>query len=340
MKDQSRNFKNPFLIILIALTFVIAGYGCSPKTYLKSYSDPTFNPKTIKTLVIVKGDTRYAENYVFSQLFTQTAIERKKFFLVQDEYFPKRSVPKSIRKNVDALLIIALTHIYNGNLSAYLPTSIGANIRLIEAKTGKMLWSTTYSYSSYGTGYYAPAIEEAIEFVSNKLIDSIPLEYTVPSPVAKKKSKKKHSSVVLKKSKRKVKSQKPDHKISLPIKHEPLNPIKTIHKSSKIEKTKYPQPIKQEVVIKEMKAVDPKERDISISGVEKVGSGSKKEQLSETLTVKVFLGNLRKSSSKKSTIIATVKKGDSAALIRRKNRWFFIKLPYGRTGWAHETLFL
>ena len=176
-----------FFTIFIVSIVTITSYGCfSPKVYFKSYSDQKFNPNEIKKLAVVLDDTRLAENYVFSKLFTQTAIERKKFFLVYEESIAKDQISNEVKQNVDAFLSIGLTHIYHGNTSTYLPTSIGAYANLIEPKSGRMLWSANYSYSSEITGLDAPSIEEVMIIVSTKLIDSIPLEYFTPPPLAKK----------------------------------------------------------------------------------------------------------------------------------------------------------
>ena len=179
-----------FFTIFIVSIVTITSYGCfSPKAYFKSYSDQKFNPNEIKKLAVVVDDTRLAENYVFSKLFTQTAIERKKFFLVYEESIAKYQITNEVKQNVDAFLSIGLTHIYHGNMSTYLPTSIGAYANLIEPKSGRMLWSANYSYSSEITGPAAPSIEEVMIIVSNKLIDSIPLEYFTPPPLAEKQTK-------------------------------------------------------------------------------------------------------------------------------------------------------
>ena len=157
---------------------------------MKSYSDPEFKPNEIQRLAVVLDDTKLAGNHVLSKLYIQTAIERKKFFLVHSEPLSKNKITNKIRKDVDAFLLIGLTHIYHGNMSTYLPTSIGAYSNIIDAKSGKMLWNAKYSYSSYSTGLYAPSIEEAMIIVSNKLIDSVPLEYFAPSLQAKKQTQK------------------------------------------------------------------------------------------------------------------------------------------------------
>jgi type II secretory pathway predicted ATPase ExeA/tetratricopeptide (TPR) repeat protein len=51
-------------------------------------------------------------------------------------------------------------------------------------------------------------------------------------------------------------------------------------------------------------------------------------------------GNLRSKPSNDSEVITVVKQGESVSEIRRKNSWYFVKLPDGRLGWMHNTLFL
>ena len=173
------------IVLPMLIFFLFAAAGCSPKVYHKTYSDREFNPQDIKKLIIVAGDTKIRETYAFSEIFTQTASERKKFFLLHKDYFEKGKLNKSpFSKKADAFLVIALTHIYPGNLSRHLPTTIGANAKLIEAKTGKMVWNTTFSYSSSETGYFAPPIEEAMKIASEKIIDAVPLTYAGP-PISK-----------------------------------------------------------------------------------------------------------------------------------------------------------
>ena len=182
MPESLMKYAKISIVLPMLIFFLFAAAGCSPKVYHKTYSDREFNPQDIKKLIIVAGDTKIRETYAFSEIFTQTASERKKFFLLHKDYFEKGKLNKSpFSKKADAFLVIALTHIYPGNLSRHLPTTIGANAKLIEAKTGKMVWNTTFSYSSSETGYFAPPIEEAMKIASEKIIDAVPLTYAGPS---------------------------------------------------------------------------------------------------------------------------------------------------------------
>jgi formylglycine-generating enzyme required for sulfatase activity len=78
--------------------------------------------------------------------------------------------------------------------------------------------------------------------------------------------------------------------------------------------------------------------------IQKIGKetslDSTKNQIQKIGTVKVILGNIRKGPSKKYKIIATVKKGDKVTIIRRKNKWYYVRLAHGRLGWCHLSLLL
>ena len=173
----SRNFF--FAILLSGLSLMIF-YGCAPKIYISSYVDPQFNFDEIKTVVVVSKDSN-ANGLLFAEIFTQISLERKKFFLVQKDYTSKKKISKlELQTQADAFLEIAVTHAYLGNRTRFLPTSIGAYAKLIQPETNKMLWNMNYTYSSAKTGPSAPAIEEVMEIVVRKIIDDVPLKYTVP----------------------------------------------------------------------------------------------------------------------------------------------------------------
>jgi hypothetical protein len=55
-------------------------------------------------------------------------------------------------------------------------------------------------------------------------------------------------------------------------------------------------------------------------------------------TVKVILGNIRNGPSRKHKIIATVKRGEKVTIIRKENRWYYIRSEHGRMGWCHQSL--
>ncbi len=175
--QTSRNFL--FAILLPALSLMIF-YGCAPKVYVSSYADPKFDFDEIKTVVVVPQNSR-TNDLLFAEIFTQTAIERKKFFLSRKDYVLKKEISKSeLRTETDAFLEIAVTHAYLGNRTRFFPTSIGAYAKLIEPETNKMLWNMNYTYSSAETGPSAPAIEKVMKIVAMKIINDVPLKYTVP----------------------------------------------------------------------------------------------------------------------------------------------------------------
>ncbi len=64
------------------------------------------------------------------------------------------------------------------------------------------------------------------------------------------------------------------------------------------------------------------------------------ERPSVDLAVEVSAGNIRSKPSTKSSIIAVTKRGDVLSLIEERGNWKFVRLPDGRTGWAHKILFV
>lgn len=58
-----------------------------------------------------------------------------------------------------------------------------------------------------------------------------------------------------------------------------------------------------------------------------------------TDTVKVPAGNIRKEPNTDAPIILRVYRGDTLTISGQEGKWLFIKLPDGRNGWAHQTLF-
>lgn len=183
---------NYLFAILLSTMFLIIICGCAPRFYLSSHSDQEFDFSKIKKVAIVleKTDVSSESNLLFAKIFTQTARERKKFFLAQKEgYIPEEKISnQDLWKGADAFLKISLTHCHIGGYrSLAYSTSVGAYVRLVETGTGKMIWNTNYGYSSSRVGVFAPTAEEVMEIVAGKLIDTVPLKYTVPSPAASKK---------------------------------------------------------------------------------------------------------------------------------------------------------
>jgi len=179
-RSISRNF--PFALLLPAILLIVI-CGCAPKVYLSSYSDLQFNRSEIKTVAIVLENAR-ANNVLFAEIFTQAALERKKFFLARKDYILEREIStQDLRPGADAFLKIALAYCYSGSRTYHFPTSISAYAKLFETRTGRMVWKMNYAYSSPKVGPSAPMIEEVMKIVVRKLIDSVPLTYTAP-PVA------------------------------------------------------------------------------------------------------------------------------------------------------------
>lgn len=57
-------------------------------------------------------------------------------------------------------------------------------------------------------------------------------------------------------------------------------------------------------------------------------------------TIKVSIGNLRSRPTLNSSIIYSLKSGDTVTFMKKKEEWYIIKLHDDRTGWAHQSLFL
>jgi hypothetical protein len=184
---EKADMKNPqtsrnllFAVLLPALSLMII-YGCTPKICVSSYSDPEFDFDEIKKVVVVVPKNSKANGLLFAEIFTQTALERKKFFLIRKNYIPKKEISKpELRTEADAFLEIAVTHAYLGSRTYFFHTSIGTYAKLVELGTDKMLWNMNYTYKSAETGPSAPAIEEVMKIVVGKMIDAVPLKYTVP----------------------------------------------------------------------------------------------------------------------------------------------------------------
>ncbi|NVL90792.1 MAG: SPOR domain-containing protein [Desulfobacterales bacterium] len=164
-------------VLLFAL-FLIVIHGCAPKIYRSSYSDPEFDFDRIETMVIVLEDAKL-NNPLFAEIFIQTAVERQRFTLIQENYVLEEEISKQeLLAGVDAFLKISLTHCYPGFRTRFSPTSIGAYAKLIETGSGKTLWNMNYAYSSATGGSSAPMIEEVMKIVAKNLIDSVPIGAT------------------------------------------------------------------------------------------------------------------------------------------------------------------
>ena len=194
LKAKSRSNGRCLAWGLLLFTFLISGIGCSPKTYISTYSKDEFNPQHFKKVTIVVDDIRgnKQNNLLFAETFLKTALEKKKFSLSGENYVLKENLPASeTLPDGNAYLEITLTHCYPGNQSQNFPTSIGAVAKVVEPKTDKMLWHINYAYASPKRGPSAPMIEDVMHIVAERIIESIPLEnegpkiaaYTLPKGV-------------------------------------------------------------------------------------------------------------------------------------------------------------
>lgn len=184
MKNSRTALWNFVFAILLSAPLLIIMCGCSPKTRITSYSDPQFNFGNIQAVAVVLEDVKVnvRSDVVFAEIFTQTALEKKNFFLLQKEHIMEEDIPNPYyRTGPEGFLKIALTHCYLGSRTRFLPTSVGAYAKLVEPETGKVVWNMKYAYSSSKTGSSAPSMEEVMKIVAEKLVDSVPLTYTAPS---------------------------------------------------------------------------------------------------------------------------------------------------------------
>ena len=177
MKNQGKRSVSLNLIFttLLFALFLIIIHGCAPKIYRSFYSDPEFDFDKIETVVIVLEDAKL-NNPLFAEIFTQTALEKQRFTLIRENYILEEEISKQdLRPGTDAFLKISLTHCYTRFRTRFSPTSIGARAKLIEAKSGKMIWNMNYAYSSATGGSSAPMIEEVMKIVAENLINSVPV---------------------------------------------------------------------------------------------------------------------------------------------------------------------
>jgi tetratricopeptide (TPR) repeat protein len=65
-----------------------------------------------------------------------------------------------------------------------------------------------------------------------------------------------------------------------------------------------------------------------------------KKQLPRIETIKVSIANIRANPTTRSSIIDKLRTGEKVKLIHLEDEWYFLKLPDGRFGWAHQRLFL
>ena len=186
MKTIKPTARSPFLIVISTILGLML-YGCSSKTYVSTYTAKAFNPRSVAKMAVVLEDVRVTEkhNLVFAETFVRTALEKKKFMLVENTYILKETLPKlTSTLDADAYIEIALTHCYPGNQSRNFPTSVGAHAKIVDPKSHNLLWSINYAYASSKSGASAPMIEEAMHIVAGKIIEFIPLEEPTPNIAA------------------------------------------------------------------------------------------------------------------------------------------------------------
>ena len=57
-------------------------------------------------------------------------------------------------------------------------------------------------------------------------------------------------------------------------------------------------------------------------------------------TITIHIGNLRSKPTLYSSIIYKLNKGDRVTFLKRKDKWYVVKLSNGLAGWVHQSLFL
>jgi len=156
------------LSVLLLLGVPVLVLSCASRTYLTTYLDADLDPAHVQKVAIVLEDLKLspADSHLFAEIFVQSAIERRRFFIVGNE------------READALLKIALTHANRGDRTPGYPTSVGAYAKLLDVATRKMLWNASHAHRSVRTGYTAPVIEKVMKTVALKLVDLVPLQYT------------------------------------------------------------------------------------------------------------------------------------------------------------------
>jgi tetratricopeptide (TPR) repeat protein len=57
-------------------------------------------------------------------------------------------------------------------------------------------------------------------------------------------------------------------------------------------------------------------------------------------TIRVKIANVRSKATTESSILGKLKRGKKVTLIHQQDEWYAIKLPEGKLGWVHQSLFL
>jgi len=161
------------LLLVGAVVLLLA--GCAPKVYLSSFSDDHFNSSTVGKLAVVLENSR-GQNPLFGEIFMQSALEKRRPFLIHGGYFPQADLSgEDLWKKADAFLMISLAYSHQGTQTPGSPTILGASAKLVETTGEKVVWKMNYAYKSAETGSSAPLIEEAMKIAAEKILDAVPL---------------------------------------------------------------------------------------------------------------------------------------------------------------------
>jgi len=93
------------------------------------------------------------------------------------------------------------------------------------------------------------------------------------------------------------------------------------------------------------KGVTPESKKTALKKIESgapsyVAPSRPSPEIEETVTLKVGIGRVREGPSLDSKIKFRLKKGEAVSVIEKKHAWYHVELDDGRTGWAHQSLFL
>jgi len=161
-------------LLLVAAVFLLLT-GCAPKVYLSSFSDDRYNFSAVGKLAVVLENSR-GQNPLFGDVFMQSALEKRRPFLIHGGYFPQADLSgEDLWKKADAFLMISLAYSHQGTLTPGSPTILGASAKLVETAGEKVVWKMNYAYKSAETGSSAPLIEEAMKIAAEKILDGVPL---------------------------------------------------------------------------------------------------------------------------------------------------------------------
>lgn len=161
------------VVPIVAALFLVA--GCTPKIYLSSFCDDRFNFATVKKLAVVL-ENKQGQNPLFGEIFMQEALEKRRPFLLQEEYVLHEDISgEGPWKEADAFLMISLLYGRQGTHASYSQTTLGVFAKLVETATGKTVWKMNYAYKSPEAAPSAPLIEEVMKVAANKILDCVPL---------------------------------------------------------------------------------------------------------------------------------------------------------------------